>query len=81
MAQIHDAILLMVPIEEAEAAVSKARSLMEHSVEINGREMVIPTGTDWGFRWDKESLRNTFEEGVKLERPDYEPFNLLELPA
>lgn len=82
MAQIHDAILFMVPIETAEEDVAKARQLMQIEVKIKDKTMVIPTGEEWGYRWDHSSMRKTFSAAVKeTSPPNYADFNILDLIA
>lgn len=51
--QIHDAVLLEVPEEEAQDAARMLHTCLDHPLRIDGRDIAIPVDVSVGVRWSE----------------------------
>ena len=51
LGQVHDAILGQFPKSKADVIVPKILNCMKNPMEVNGRQMIIPSDCEIGSNW------------------------------
>ena len=51
LGQVHDAILGQFPKDKADVIVPKILNCMKNPMEVNGRQMIIPSDCEIGSNW------------------------------
>ena len=51
LGQVHDAILGQFPKDKADVIVPKILNCMKNPMEVNGRQMIIPSDCEIGINW------------------------------
>jgi hypothetical protein len=66
---IHDALVLSFKEEKIDKLLPRVLDLMTFSVEVEGRQMIIPVDADVGYNWGKYKGPETGETNLKGLRP------------